>query len=210
MQHSNWQLTHLCDITTTDLPIVLTGHIVPRLSIESLICIRVLCKAGCKVVFTKNCCNVIYNNKVILQGRKDPSTNLWMLPLNALRGHDSHRGESGWTTYNPPWHLDHPNLQRSHIQCKWEQMQLILCINCCAIQNFQCCVKLHGAVSWQVTWISIKSWYLSTSTQARSLPRGTQKGHTMEYKAQYPRRQRWASLLSPVDPVLLPHVLLLF
>ena len=67
--------THLCDITIPGLPIVLTGHIVPRLSIASLIGICVLCKAGCKVVLTKNFCNVIYNNKVILQGTKDPSNN---------------------------------------------------------------------------------------------------------------------------------------
>jgi hypothetical protein len=58
--------THLCNITIPGLPIVLTGHIVPRLLIPSLIGIRVLWEAGCKVVFTKNFCNVIYNNKVIL------------------------------------------------------------------------------------------------------------------------------------------------
>jgi hypothetical protein len=75
--------THLCNITIPGLPIVLTGHIVPRLSIASLIGIHVLCKAGCKVVFTKNFCSVIYNNKVILQGTKDPSTNVWRLPINA-------------------------------------------------------------------------------------------------------------------------------
>ncbi len=74
--------THLWDITIPGLPIVLTGHIVPRLLIAFLIHIHVLCKAGCKVVFTKNYCNVIYKNKVILQGMKDPSTNLWTLPLN--------------------------------------------------------------------------------------------------------------------------------
>jgi len=75
--------THHCDTTFPGLPIVLTGHIVPRLSIASLICIRVLCKVGCKVVFTKNYCNVIYKNKVILRGTKDPSTDLWTLPINA-------------------------------------------------------------------------------------------------------------------------------
>jgi hypothetical protein len=76
------KLTHLCDITLPGLPIVLTGHIVPRLLITSLIGRCVLCKAGCKVVFTKNNCDVIYNNKVILQWTKDPSTDLLMLPIN--------------------------------------------------------------------------------------------------------------------------------
>jgi hypothetical protein len=75
--------THLWDITIQGLPIVLTGHIVPKLLITSLIGIRVLCEAGCKLVFTKNYCNVIYNNKVILRWMKDPSTNVWTLPLNA-------------------------------------------------------------------------------------------------------------------------------
>jgi hypothetical protein len=76
--------THLCGITIPGLPIVLTRHIVPRLLIASLIGICVLCKAGCKVVFTKNYCNVIYNNKVILQGTKDPSMDLWTLPINPV------------------------------------------------------------------------------------------------------------------------------
>jgi hypothetical protein len=38
---------------------------------------------GCKVVFTKNYYDAIYNNKVILQGTKDPSTIFWALLLNA-------------------------------------------------------------------------------------------------------------------------------
>jgi hypothetical protein len=56
--------THLCDIPIQGLPIVLTGHIVPILSIASLIGICVLYKVGYKVVFNK--ADVIYNNKVIL------------------------------------------------------------------------------------------------------------------------------------------------
>jgi hypothetical protein len=80
---SQVKLIHLCNISIQGLPFMLTGHIVPRLSIESLIGICVLCKVGYKVVLTKNYCNVIYNNKVILQWKKDPSTNLWALTLNA-------------------------------------------------------------------------------------------------------------------------------
>jgi hypothetical protein len=75
--------TYLCNITIPGLPIVLTGHIVPRLSIASLIGIRALRKAGCNEVFTKHLCNLIYYNKVILQGKKDPSTELWTLLINA-------------------------------------------------------------------------------------------------------------------------------
>jgi hypothetical protein len=75
--------THTCDITIPGLPTVLVGHMVPKLSIASLIGIGVLCNAGCKVVFTKTSCNVIYDGKIILCGNKDPSTDLWMLPVNA-------------------------------------------------------------------------------------------------------------------------------
>jgi hypothetical protein len=52
---------------------------------------------GCKVVFTKNFCNVIYNNKVILQGTKDSSTNLGTSPINAIEDMidiESHVGKS--------------------------------------------------------------------------------------------------------------------
>jgi hypothetical protein len=85
------------NITIPGLPINLTGHIVPRLSIASLIGIHVLCKVECKVVFTKNFCDVIYNNKVILRGTKDPSTNLGTLPINATEDVidiESHVGKS--------------------------------------------------------------------------------------------------------------------
>ncbi len=47
----------------------------------SLIGIRILCKAGCKVTFDDKKCAVIYKNTIILRGCKDPTTNLWTLPL---------------------------------------------------------------------------------------------------------------------------------
>ncbi len=75
--------THMCDITIPGLPVILTGHIVPKLTIASLIGIRVLCDIGCTMVFTKAKCEVIYNGKIILWGYKDPSTDLWTLPINA-------------------------------------------------------------------------------------------------------------------------------
>ena len=73
--------TRICDITIPGLPTVLTGHIVPKLTIASLIGIRELCNAGCTVTFSKKYCDVIYNGAVILRGHKDPSTDLWTLPL---------------------------------------------------------------------------------------------------------------------------------
>jgi hypothetical protein len=73
--------THTCDISIPGLPTILTGHIVPGLSMASLMGIRVLCKAGCKVIFTDTKCEVKYKNKVILHGIKDPTTDLWTLPI---------------------------------------------------------------------------------------------------------------------------------
>ena len=73
--------THICDITIPGLPTVLTGHIVPGITMASLIGIRILCKAGCKVVFDDKKCEVIYKNNIILRGYKDPTTDLWTLPI---------------------------------------------------------------------------------------------------------------------------------
>jgi hypothetical protein len=75
--------THTCNITIPGLPTVLVGHVVPKLAIATLIRIRVLCDAGCEVMFTKTSCNVIYDGKIILHRNKDPSTNLWTLPIKA-------------------------------------------------------------------------------------------------------------------------------
>ncbi len=63
--------SHVCDIEIPGLPTVLTGHIVPSLPVASLIGIRPLCKAGCKVLFDDKKCDVIYNGNVILRGNKD-------------------------------------------------------------------------------------------------------------------------------------------
>ena len=73
--------THVCDIQIPGLPQTLTGHIVPSLKIASLIGIRPLCKAGCKVVFDNEKCEVWYNGTVILAGEKDIATDLWTLPI---------------------------------------------------------------------------------------------------------------------------------
>jgi hypothetical protein len=73
--------THICDISIPGLLMILTGHIVPGLSMASLMGIRVLCKAGCKVIFTDTKCKVRFKNKIILNGIKDPTTDLWTLPI---------------------------------------------------------------------------------------------------------------------------------
>jgi hypothetical protein len=87
--------THICDISIPGLPMILTGHIVPGLSMASLMGIRVLCKAGCKVIFTDTKCEVIFKNKVILNGIKDPTTDLWTLPITPTTINDTGSHELG-------------------------------------------------------------------------------------------------------------------
>ena len=73
--------THICNLEIPGLPHVLEGHIVPKLTVASLVAIRILCKLGCTVLFTDTACYVRYQGKVILTGYKDPSTDLWVLPI---------------------------------------------------------------------------------------------------------------------------------
>lgn len=61
--------THICNIVIPGLLMILTGHIVPGLSMASLMGIRDLCKAAK--------CEVKYQNKVISTGIKDPTIDLW-------------------------------------------------------------------------------------------------------------------------------------
>jgi hypothetical protein len=72
---------HISNITMPGLPFILVGHIVHKMKIASLLGIQVLCKAHCKVIFDEEKCQVIFNHKVILTGYKDPSSNLWTLPI---------------------------------------------------------------------------------------------------------------------------------
>jgi hypothetical protein len=76
--------THMCDIHIDGLPSVLMGHIIPDLSIASLFGVQVLTEVGCNVTFDKHQCTVRYNGKIILSGDKDPSTDLWTLPLRSV------------------------------------------------------------------------------------------------------------------------------
>jgi hypothetical protein len=75
--------THMCNNQIDGLPVTLMGHIIPNLSIALLFGIRILTEAGCEVTFTKGDCIVTYNGKIILRGEKDPSTDLWTLPLGS-------------------------------------------------------------------------------------------------------------------------------
>jgi len=90
--------THMCNLEIPGLPHVLEGHIVPELTVASLVGIQILCKLRCTVVFTDTACYVFNQGKLISTGYKDPSTDLWMLPitpdainkakLRTFQGHD--------------------------------------------------------------------------------------------------------------------------
>ncbi len=75
------KLSHVCDFKLPGLPTILEGHIDPDLIVALLIGICILCKAGCIVIFTKTACCVMYGGNVISTGYKDPSTDLWVLPI---------------------------------------------------------------------------------------------------------------------------------
>ena len=63
--------THICDVDIPGLPVMLTGHIIPELSIASLFGIRVLTDVGCTVTFDVDKCVVNFNGNEILRGYKD-------------------------------------------------------------------------------------------------------------------------------------------
>jgi hypothetical protein len=73
--------THICDVDIPGLPHKLIGHIVPEMKMASLLGIRILCKAGCKVIFDDEKCRVNYRGNTILMGYEDPASNLWTLPI---------------------------------------------------------------------------------------------------------------------------------
>jgi hypothetical protein len=73
--------TYICDITIPGLPTMLMGHILLGITMASLIGIRIFCKVGCKVIFDDKKCEVIYKDNIFLRCYKDPTTDLWTLPL---------------------------------------------------------------------------------------------------------------------------------
>ncbi len=81
-----WQVvsTHMCIIHIDGFPFVLMGHIIPDLSIALLFGIRLLMEVGSNVTFDKHKCPMQYIGKIILSGDKDPSTDLWTLPLGSV------------------------------------------------------------------------------------------------------------------------------
>ncbi|KAL7529888.1 hypothetical protein ACHAWF_004298, partial [Thalassiosira exigua] len=59
------------------------GHVAPGSAGHSLVSAVRLCNAGCKVMFKDIGVEVFYRGKIVLCGRKDIPTGLWMIPLTA-------------------------------------------------------------------------------------------------------------------------------
>ncbi len=73
--------THICDVDIPGQPHKLIGQIVPEIKMTSLLGIRILCKAGCEVIFYDEKCQVNFKGKMILTRYKDLASNLWTLPI---------------------------------------------------------------------------------------------------------------------------------
>jgi hypothetical protein len=74
--------SHTCDLDITALPAnARAGHILPGLASHSLLSMSKLCDNGCTVIFDNKRCRVQQNDATILEGPRDPTTKLWLLPL---------------------------------------------------------------------------------------------------------------------------------
>ena len=74
--------THTCTLDIPWLPKESKeAHIVPSLAHASLISIKKLCDAGCKVTYDDDECRIYYNKKIVWLGKIEPQTVLWILPL---------------------------------------------------------------------------------------------------------------------------------
>jgi hypothetical protein len=76
--------SHTCDLDIAALPPdARAGHILPGLSTHSLLSMAKFCDHGCDVRFTSTHCRVYKDGVLLLEGPRDPVTNLWLLPLYA-------------------------------------------------------------------------------------------------------------------------------
>ena len=66
------------------------AHIVPGLVHSSLVFIKVLYAAGCKVMYEVHTCNVYFNEKILWQGVKEPTTGIWVPPLDLTKANSPH------------------------------------------------------------------------------------------------------------------------
>ena len=73
--------THTCTLLLPHLPkAATTAHILPGLS-HSLLSIGKFCDTGMTATFDKHGVAIWHDDKTVLQGHRDTTTGLWMLPL---------------------------------------------------------------------------------------------------------------------------------
>jgi hypothetical protein len=76
------QSSHTCTLNLPNLPAgSKQAHILPGLASHSLLSIAKFCDHGCIVQFSRDRCRILKHNNVLLEGPRDPTTNLWLLPL---------------------------------------------------------------------------------------------------------------------------------
>ena len=79
------QSTHTCEINVPWPPkAARISHIVTGMAHLSLVYIKVLTDAGCKVVYDKDDCRFYFNRNILWDGGKEPTTGLWFLPINPI------------------------------------------------------------------------------------------------------------------------------
>ena len=77
------QSSHTCNMDIDGLPDTVTeAHIVPDLK-QSLVSTRKFFDAGYRVEYTERDCRIYKKEKVILQGGRDKTSGLWMLPIKS-------------------------------------------------------------------------------------------------------------------------------
>ena len=75
--------THTCEINVPRLPKESRqAHDVPGIAHTSLISMKILTYAGCKVVYDVHECRVYFRDKIIWTGSKEPTTSLWILTIS--------------------------------------------------------------------------------------------------------------------------------
>jgi hypothetical protein len=73
--------THTCLLDLPALPLgARQAHLFPSLAYP-LISIGLLCDHGCTALFDQSKVTIHHENKIILTGQRDPTTNLWTIPL---------------------------------------------------------------------------------------------------------------------------------
>jgi hypothetical protein len=74
--------SHTCQLHVPTIPAAARdGHILPGLASHSLLSIAKFCDHGCDVRFSKDYCRIYLDDRLLLEGPRDPQTNLWLLPL---------------------------------------------------------------------------------------------------------------------------------